>query len=139
MPTDLDLKSVAKGAYAGGAAAGAIGIALYFAGSAMGADFKPMHPEQMMNMEKLPFFQPMVICLLAATVSVGVLAVLGKVAGAKAWPVYLGLAGLVFLGEAYAPFWAFADGKTIATLEIMHIPATLGIVGGIWMHAIKGR
>ncbi len=128
--TEIDMKGVSKGALLGGVIAGAIGIVLYFVGSAIGADFKPMRPEEM-GMTVLPPFQPMVICLIAAVVSIGVMFALKKVAPAKAWSVYLAVAVFVFLVELYLPFWAFADMKTILTLELMHLPPTLLIVGGI--------
>ncbi len=139
MNTPLDLKAVAKGALAGGVAAGVLNVALFFVGSAIGADYKTKDPAAMNGQEHLVFAQPLGICVLAAVVSIAVLAVLGKLAPAKAWTIYLVVAVLVFLGEFYAPFWAFADVKTIAILEIMHIPATVGIVGGIYHMAIKGR
>jgi Family of unknown function (DUF6069) len=137
MASPLDLKRVAKGAFLGGAIAGVICVALFFVGGAIGADFRPKDPAAMGGLEKLLFFQPMVNCLIAAAVSVGLLAVLNKVAPAKAWTIYLGVAAVVFLGEAYAPFWAFADMKTIAILELMHVPAAIGVIGGIHRFAIK--
>jgi hypothetical protein len=131
MSTTIDLKGVARGALLGGVGAGVVCIALYFVGAAVGADFKPMHPEAMGGMTVLPPFQPMINCVLAAVVSIAVVALLKKVAPAKAWNIYLGIAVVVFLIELYMPFWAFADLKTILTLEAMHLPPTLAIVGGI--------
>ncbi len=59
------------------------------------------------------------------------------VAPAKAWNIYLGVAVVVFLLEAYAPFWGFTDLKTILILELMHVPPTLLIVGGISRLGLK--
>ena len=137
MPNGIDIKLAAKGAFLGGAIAGVICVALYFVGGAIGADYRPRDPAALGGLEKLLFFQPMVNCLIAAAVSVAMLAILNKVAPARAWYIYLGIAVVVFLGEAYAPFWAFADMKTIAILELMHVPAALGVVGGIHRFAIK--
>ncbi|GDX79845.1 hypothetical protein LBMAG42_16560 [Deltaproteobacteria bacterium] len=139
MNTPLDLKAVAKGAFVGGAAAGVLDVGLFFLGSAIGADYKTKDPAAMGGLETLFFVQPFMNCIIAAAVSVGLLAALSKLAPAKAWMIYLVVAAVVFLGEAYAPFWAFEDMKTIVMLEIMHIPATVGIVGGIYMTAINGR
>jgi len=133
----IDFKGAARGAIGGGVVAGVICIALYFVGAAIGADFKPMHPEAMGGLAVLPFFQPMINCVIAALVSIGLVALLGKVAPAKAWNIYLGVAVVVFLLEAYAPFWAFADMKTIFILELMHLPPTLLIVGGIYKLGLK--
>ena len=85
----------------------------------------------------LPPFQPMINCVLAAVVSILVMAVLKRVAPAKAWNIYLGIAVVVFVGQLYPPFWAFADMKTIVILELMHIPPTLFIVGGIRKFGFK--
>ena len=139
MNTPLDLKAVAKGALAGGVAAGAFDVALFFLGAAIGADYKTKDPAAMGGLEHLFFFQPMMNCIIAAVVSIGVIAVLNKLAPAKAWSIYLVIAAVVFLGEAYAPFWAFAQMKTIVIIEIMHIPAPVGIVGGIYYSAVKRR
>ncbi len=125
-----DLKGAAKGAFIGGAVSGVLGVATYFGAAAAGADFKVNDPD-MMGFEVLPWFQPMVISLLAAGIALGVFAGLTKFAGDKAWSIFLGVAVLVFLGEFYAPFWAFEDMASIVALEIMHIPATVGILGGI--------
>lgn len=129
----IDLKAAAKGAAIGGLAAGFIGVGIYFVASAMGATFKPRDPAAMGGLELLPPFQPLVICIIATVVALGLLTGLVKFAGDKAWPIFLGFAALAFLGEAYAPFWAFTDMKTIVALEIMHLPATIGILGGIHM------
>lgn len=129
--TEINLKGAAKGAFLGGLVAGALCIALYFVGAAIGADFKPKSPEAMGGMTVLPFFQPMINCILAALVSIGLVALLSKVAPSKAWNIYLGVAVVVFLVEAYMPFSAFGDMKTILILELMHLPPTLLIVGGI--------
>ena len=96
-----------------------------------------MRPEEMGGMTVLPPFQPMVNCVLAAVVSIGVVTALKKFAPAKAWSIYLGVAVFVFLVELYMPFWAFADMKTILTLELMHVPPTLLIVGGIKKFGFK--
>lgn len=56
---------------------------------------------------------------------------------AKAWTIYLAVAVVVFLAEFYAPFWAFADMKTIVTLELMHLPAALGVMGGIYRFGVN--
>ena len=127
----IELKGVAKGALLGGVAAGAICVALYFVGAAIGADFKPKDPAMMGGMTVLPPFQPMINCIIAAVVSIGLVALLSKIAPAKAWNIYVGVAVLVFVLELFAPFWAFADMKTILTLELMHVPAALGVVLGI--------
>lgn len=131
MSTTIDLKGVAKGALLGGVGAGVVCIALYFVGAAIGADFKPKDPAAMGGLEVLPPFQPMINCVMAAVVSIIVVAILKKVAPAKAWNIYVGIAVLVFLVELYMPFWAFADLKTIVTLELMHVPPSLAIVLGI--------
>lgn len=137
MAKEIALKGAAQGALLGGLIAGVICIALYFVGSAIGADFKPAHPEAMGGMTVLPFFQPMINCLIAGVVSLGLVALLSKVAPAKAWNIYLGVAVVVFLAEAYAPFWGFTDLKTILILELMHIPPTLLIIGGISRMGLK--
>src|SRR5690349_4552014 len=108
MSSTIDIKAAAKGALLGGLAAGFVCIVIYFAAAAAGADFRPRDPATM-GMEVLPFYQPLLNCLIAALVSVGLLALLKKVAGDKAWTIYLGIAGVVFLLELYPPFWAFAD------------------------------
>lgn len=131
MSTNIDMKGVAKGALLGGLGAAVICIGLYFIGAAIGADFKPKDPASMGGVEVMPPYQPLVPCLMAAVVSIIVVAILKKVAPAKAWNIYLGIAVLVFLLEIYLPFTAFADLKTILTLEAMHVPASLGIVFGI--------
>jgi hypothetical protein len=128
---EINVKGAAKGAFIGGAAAGLLNVGVYFVAAAMGADFKPKDPAAMGGMAVLPPFQPMVNCLIAAAISVGVVALLGKVAKSKAWTIYLVISALVFLAEGYAPFWAFADLKTIVALELMHVPAALFIIGGI--------
>jgi hypothetical protein len=128
---DIDLKGVARGALLGGLAAGVVCVILYFVGAAIGADFRPKDPVAMGGMTVLPPFQPMINCVIAAVVSIGVMALLKKVAPAKAWNIYLGIAVVVFIGELFAPFWAFADLKTIVILELMHVPPTVLIVGGI--------
>lgn len=137
MAGAIDLKGAARGALIGGVAAGVICIALYFVGAAIGADFKPAHPEAMGGMTVLPFFQPMINCVIAALVSIGVVALLNKVAPAKAWTIYLVVAAVVFVLEFFAPFWGFADTKTILILELMHLPPTLLIVGGIYRMGVK--
>lgn len=133
----IEIKGAAKGALLGGFAAGAVCIGFYFAGAAAGATFHPKDPAAMGGMEVLPFFQPMVNCLIAGVLSLGVVALLGKVAPGKAWSIYLGIAVVVFLIEAYMPFWAFDDLKTIVTLELMHLPPTVLIVGGIARFGLK--
>ena len=127
----IDLKGVAKGALLGGVGAGVLCVALYFVGAAIGADFKPKDPAMMGGMAVLPPFQPMINCIIAAVVSIGLVALLSKIAPAKAWNIYVGVAVLVFVLELFAPFWAFADMKTIVILELMHVPAALGVVLGI--------
>ncbi|MBL8915109.1 MAG: hypothetical protein JNM17_30675 [Archangium sp.] len=131
MSTNVDMKGVAKGALLGGLGAGVVGIALYFVGAALGADFKLKDPASMGGVEVMPPYQPLVPCLMAAVASIIVVAILKKVAPARAWNIYVGIAVVVFLLELYFPFTAFADLKTILTLEVMHIPASLGIVLGI--------
>ena len=138
MTSSLDLASVAKGALLGGVASGVLNVVLFYVGDAIGATYAPIDPAAMGGLERLLPVQPLLNCLIAAVISIGVLAVLAKVAPAKAWTIYLGVAVVVFLGELYAPFWAFADLKTIVMLELMHIPATVGIVGGIHRYAIRG-
>ena len=133
----IDVKGAAKGAGIGGVSAGVIGVALYFAFAAMGANFRPKDPAAMGGLEVLPFFQPVVVCLIATAVAIGVVALLSKVTPDKAWTAFLGVAAVVFAGEGYAPFWAFDDAMTIAALETMHVPATLGIVGGIWYFGVR--
>ncbi|MES2641117.1 MAG: DUF6069 family protein [Myxococcota bacterium] len=132
MNTTLDVKAAAKGAALGGFVAGVVCVGIYFLAAAIGADFRPRDPAAMGGMEVLPFFQPMVNCLIAAVVSIVLVAILAKLAGTRAWSIYVGIAVAVFLVELYLPFWAFADMKTIAALELMHVPATLGVVGGIY-------
>lgn len=132
MSHTIDLKAGAKAAGIGGVAAGAVCVAIYFAAAAMGADFKPKDPQAMGGMEVLPFFQPMLNCVIAAVVSIGLMALLVKLTGPRAWPIFVVVAVVVFVVELYMPFWAFADMKTIAALEIMHVPATLGVVGGFF-------
>ena len=133
----IEMKGAAKGALLGGVAAGVLCVVLYFIGAAMGADFKPKDPAMMGGMQVLPPFQPMINCLIAAVVSIGLLALLDKVASSKAWTIYLGVAALVFIGEIFAPFWAFADMKTIVVLELMHFPAAIGVVFGIYRFGIS--
>ncbi|MBL8916661.1 MAG: hypothetical protein JNM17_38525 [Archangium sp.] len=65
---------------------------------------------------------------MAAVVSIIVVAILKKVAPAKAWSIYVGIAVVAFLIELNMPFWAFADMKTVLTLEAMHVPPSLAIV-----------
>ena len=127
----IELKGVAKGALLGGVAAGAVCTALYFVGVAIGADFKPKDPAMMGGMAVLPPFQPMINCIIAGVISIGLVALLSKIAPAKAWNIYVGVAVVVFGLELLPPFFAFADLKTIIILELMHVPAALGVVLGI--------
>jgi len=131
MNTTLDVKAAVKGAALGGFGAGVVCVGIYLLAAAIGADFKPRDPAAM-GMEVLPYFQPMVTCLVATAVSIGLVALLAKLAGTRAWSIYVGVSVAVFLVELYLPFWAFADMRTIAALELMHVPATLGIVGGVY-------
>ena len=133
------MKGVAKGALLGGVGAGVLCVVLYFIGAALGADFKPKDPAMMGGLQVLPPFQPMINCLIAATVSIGLLALLNKVATSKAWTIYLGVAAVVFIAEIFAPFWAFADMKTIVVLELMHFPAAIGVVFGIYRFGMGAR
>jgi len=132
----IEMKGVARGALLGGVGAGVVCVVLYFIGASMGADFKPKDPAMMGGLQVLPPFQPMINCLIAAVVSIGLLALLNKVAASKAWTIYLGVAAVVFIGEIFAPFWAFADLKTIVVLELMHFPAAIGVVFGIYRFGI---
>lgn len=129
MNSKINMKGAAIGALVGGVSAGVLNTVVYFVANSMGADFKPRNTERM---AVLPFSQPMIICLIAAVVSIGLLALLKKFAPARAWTIYLGIAAVVFLIEVYMPVWAFADMKTILALELMHVPATIGIIGGIY-------
>jgi len=134
---EIRLGGAIKGALIGGVAAGVLNVGLYFVGAAMGADYKPKTPETLGGLEVLPAFQPLLICLIAAVASSVLLAILTKVAPTKAWPLYLAASVVVFLLEFYAPFWAFADMTTIVVLEVMHVPATIGIVGGIYALGVR--
>ena len=69
MASVIDFKGAARGALLGGVAAGVVCIALYFVGAAIGADYKTAHPEAMGGIAVLPFFQPMINCIMAAVVS----------------------------------------------------------------------
>jgi hypothetical protein len=130
MYGSLQLGPAAKGAFIGGFVAALVCIGIYFVAQAMGATFVPRDPATL-GMQVLPFYQPMINCMLAAAVSVAILALLVRIAPARAWTIYLVIAAIVFLGELYAPWWAFTDMKTILALELMHVPATVGVVGGI--------
>ena len=136
MSFEIDLKGAAKGAIIGGLGAGVFCVGMYFVGSAVGATYAPRDPVAM-GMTVIPFFQPVISCFMSALAALGVLALLKKLAPTKAWNIFLVLTVLVFIGEIYAPFWAFSDVKTVIVLELMHLPATLGIVGGISRFGIK--
>lgn len=56
MASVIDFKGAERGALIGGVTAGAIG-----------ADFKPAHPEAMGGMTVLPFFQPMINDIITRT------------------------------------------------------------------------
>jgi len=131
MAASLDIKAAAKFGYLGGTAAGLIGVGLYYVGLAMGATFRPKNPEDMGGLEMLLPFQPLLNCLVAATLALGILALLHKLTPARAWPIFVRVAVVAFVLEGYAPFWAFDDTTTIVILEFMHIPATIGIVWGL--------
>ena len=126
----------AKGGLIGGVTAGIVTTGLYFVGSALGADYKPREPEKM-GMEMMAAYSPFMICMIASVVAVSIAALLGKLAGKKAWTIFLIISALVFAAEAYASIASFGDLKTIVILEIMHVPAALLIVGGIHRFGVK--
>lgn len=136
---EVRLGGAIKGALIGGVAAGVVNVGLYFVGAALGADYKPKDPAALGGLEVLPAFQPLLICVIAAVASCVFLAIASKVTPTKAWPLYLVASVVVFLLEFYAPFWAFADMTTIVMLEIMHLPATIGIVGGVYAMGVRER
>ena len=137
MPTTIDIPAAFKGAIMGGVAAGLLDVGLYFAAGAFGADFAFKHPENMGGLPELLFFQPMVNCVMAALAATAVLWGLTKFAGENAWPAFLAVSTVVFVGMGFASVWALNDPTAIATLEIMHIPATIGIVGGMYRMGVR--
>jgi hypothetical protein len=85
MSASIDLKGAAKGALLGGLAAGVVGVALFFVGEALGATYAPKDPAAMGGLERLFAAQPLLNCVMAAVVSIGVVAALTKLAPARAW------------------------------------------------------
>ena len=138
MSNEIDMKGVAQGAILGGVGAGVVCVGLYFVGLAIGATFVPRDPAMIGGMAVMPPYPPFISCVMAAIAAIGLMALLKKVAGAKAWPIFLGVAAVVFLIQVYMPFRAFADMKTVLILEVMHFVPALGIIGGIRRFGLKG-
>jgi hypothetical protein len=123
-----------KGALIGGIAAGVLNIGLFFVGKAAGAKFLLTEPGSA-ELIPIPPYQPMVNSVMAAIVAAAVMAGLAKVAGEKAWKIFLGVAAAVFLLFFTFPIKMLpGDTLSIAFLEIMHVPTAIGIMGGIWRY-----
>ncbi len=119
-----------KGAMIGGAAAGVVNLSIFFAFGAAGAAYMMDQGGQPM---KIPLVMPFASTMMAALAASGVLAALLKFAPQKAWTVFLGVSVLVFLAYGALPVMALDAGDTlgIVSLELMHVVAALGIVGGM--------
>jgi hypothetical protein len=130
--SDFRTGGIFRGALIGGIAAGVLNIGLFFVGKAAGAKFlltQPGSPE----LVPIPPYQPMVNCVLGAVVAAAVMTGLTKVAGKKAWSVFVGVAAAVFLLFFTFPIKMLpGDTLSIVFLEIMHVPAAIGIMVGIW-------
>jgi len=129
---DFRTGGIFKGALVGGIAAGTLNIGLFFVGKAAGAKFLLTEPGSA-ELAPIPPYQPMVNCVMGAIVAAAVMAGLAKVAGKKAWTVFVGVAAAVFLLFFTFPIKMLpGDTLSIVFLEIMHVPAAIGIMVGIW-------
>jgi hypothetical protein len=129
--TTFRTATIWKGALSGGVLAGVLNVGLFFAAKASGAKLV-MTPKSGPPMP-IPPFMPMVNCVMGAVVAAAVLTGLVKLLGERAFRVFLGVAALVFIGYAALPVMALGgDTTSIVFLELMHVPAAIGIVGGIW-------
>jgi membrane protein YdbS with pleckstrin-like domain len=112
-------------------AAGILDVGLYFVGKAFGAKLQ-VAQHGSAAMAPIPPFMPMVNCVMGALVAAAVMAALVRFAGENAWRIFLGVAVVVFVLFSTLPVVMLpADTLSVVFLEIMHIPAVIGIVGGI--------
>ncbi len=123
--------AIFRGALIGGIAAGILDLGLYFVGKASGASFLVVQKGSVPR--SIPPFMPVANCVLGALVAAAVLTGLVKFFGERAWWLFTMVAAVVFVIFFTLPITTLpGDTRSIAFLELMHIPATLGIVGGIW-------
>ena len=120
-----------EGAALAGAAAGVVNVALYFVGSALGAAYLVAPPGGGAP-EPIPFFMPFVMSLVPSLIGGAVLFGLTKVAGERAWPIFLGVMGLAFVAMLPGPVVQLHD-DLVATvvLEVMHVVLVLAVFVGI--------
>lgn len=124
----VPLARVFAGGIGGSALGGVVNILLYFVGQAAGATYVPNDTSVF---PVLPWFQGMIISVLAGVVASLLFALLQKIAKTRAWTIFLVIAAVVFLVYIIFPFRMFTDGMTIAVLQAMHVPTALGILWGI--------
>jgi hypothetical protein len=131
--SEFQTVGIFKGALIGGIAAGVLNIGLFFVGKAAGAKFL-LTQSGSAELAPIPPYQPMVNCVMGAIVAAAIMTGLTRVAGDKAWSVFVGVAAAVFLLFFTFPIKMLpGDTLSIVFLEIMHVPAAIGIMGGIWL------
>lgn len=122
--------AIFKGALIGGVAAGILDVGLYFVGKASGATY--LIVQQGSAPVTVPPFQPMVNCVMGALVAAALMSALVKFTGESAWKIFINVAGVVFALFFALPLLMLpGDTLSIVFLEIMHVPAAIGIMGGI--------
>lgn len=129
--TGFSSSGVFKGALIGGAVASVLNTALFFVGRAAGAAYLAMQPGASEAMP-IPVVMPTVSTMIASVAAAAILLGLLRVAPARGWTIFLTVSAVVFVAYGAMPV-VMLGGDTVAIvcLELMHVVAAIGIVGGI--------
>jgi hypothetical protein len=129
--SNFTISGVFKGAAIGGAIGGVGNVLLYLAGGAAGAAYL-MAPPGGGEPAPIPLAMPFIMTLVPGLLGAAILAGLLKFVPARAWTIFLVISALVFLAMLPGPVMQMGDDTVaVVVLEIMHLVAAAGVIGGI--------